>query len=225
MTNEQQPTPQHPEGLTLAQEVVANELFEIGAIKFGAFRLKLHEKNPDAPLSPYYVDLRILPRYPSVLSDAADMYKALVKFNAHGFDTCLGIPDAANPLATAFALKTETPQIYMRKAEKTGHGISGLFMTPFEPEEQVLLIDDLVTKADSKLETIEALKEVGLKVADVVVLVDREQGGAKQLADAGYNLLAVFQFSQLLDFYHRTGQIDDAKYQEAKAYLEASQKS
>lgn len=92
-------------------------------------------------------------------------------------------------------------------------------MTPFFKGENVLLIDDLVTRADSKLETITILENAGLKVSDVVVLVDREQGGAKQLAEAGYKLHAAFRFSQLLDYYHRVGCIDNAKYQEAINYL------
>ena len=211
----------HSEGLTESQEALALSLFEIGAIKFGAFRLKLHEKNPEAPLSPYYVDLRVLPRHPRVMREVAQVYAEMAK-DAQIYDSCLGIPDAANPLATAFSLETETPQIYLRKEEKTGHGIDGSFMTPFNQGETVLLIDDLVTKADSKLETINVLKNAGLKVSDVLVLVDREQGGAKQLSDAGYHLHAAFLFSKLLDFYHRVGKIDDAKYQEAVNYLAAN---
>ena len=211
----------HVEGLTETQESLALSLFGIGAIKFGAFRLKLHEKNPDAPLSPYYVGLRVLPRYPRVMREVSRVYAEMAK-DAKKYDSCLGIPDAANPLATAFSLETETPQIYLRKEEKTGHGIDGSFMTPFNQGETVLLIDDLVTKADSKLETINVLKNAGLKVSDVLVLVDREQGGVKQLADAGYNLHSAFLFSKLLDFYHRLGKIDDAKYQEAVNYLAAN---
>lgn len=212
----------HPEGLTESQEKLALSLFEISAIKFGAFRLKLHEKNPEAPLSPYYIDLRVLPRYPQVLREVAKVYAELAP-NAAPYDTCLGIPDAANPLATAFALETGTPQIYLRKEEKVGHGLGGSFMTPFSAGERVLLIDDLVTRADSKLEAIAILENVGLKVSDVVVLVDHEQGGAKQLVEAGYRLHAAFRFSQLLDLYHRHGKIDNAKYKEARDYLAASQ--
>ncbi|MDP3998075.1 MAG: hypothetical protein Q8P89_00460 [bacterium] len=211
----------HPEGLTVPQESLALSLFDIGAIKFGAFRLKLHEKNPEAPLSPYYVDLRVLPRYPKVMREVAKVYSGLAKA-AKKYDSCLGIPDAANPLATAFSLETETPQIYLRKEEKVGHGIGGSFMTPFNPGETVLLIDDLVTKADSKLETIKVLENAGLKVNDVLVLVDREQGGAKQLADAGYILHSALRFSKLLDFYHRFGTIDAQKHQEAHSYLTAN---
>lgn len=174
MAREFDNNPEHPEGLTEQQEALAVALFDFDAIKFGSFRLKLHEKNPGAPLSPYYVDLRVLPRHPGWLKVTAEIFAKLAE-HAQLYDSCLGIPDAANPLATAFALETGTPQIYMRKAEKTGHGIGGLFMTPFAPGERVLLIDDLVTKADSKLETIAVLKEAGLEVSDVVVLVDREQ--------------------------------------------------
>lgn len=210
--------PQHPEGLTTEQETLANSLFEIGAIKFGAFRLKLHERNPEAPLSPYYVDLRVLPRYPNVMRQAAQTY-AQVAQRAGEYDVVLGIPEAGNPLATAFSLETGTPQIYLRKEEKTGHGIAGNFMTPINRGETVLLLDDLVTQADSKLDAIRTLENSGLVVRDVAVLVDREQGGAKQLADAGYRLHAAFKFSKLLDYYHRVGEIDEAKYKEAKDYM------
>ena len=34
---------------------VARALFDEGAVKFGAFRLKLHDEHPDAPLSPIYL--------------------------------------------------------------------------------------------------------------------------------------------------------------------------
>lgn len=220
-TKEAKSAPVHPEGLSEFQERLALSLFEIGAIKFGAFHLDLHEKNPDAPLSPYYIDLRILPRYPQVMWEVAKVYADLAK-GATPYDSCLGVPDAANPLATAFALETKTPQIYLRKQEKMGHGVPGIFMTPFNPGENVLLIDDLVTRADSKLEAIATLEEAGLKVSDVVVLVDREQGGREQLAKAGYQLHAALRLSQLLDFYHRVGRIDPAKYQEAKNYLAAN---
>ena len=40
------------EGLTNSQKQVANRIYDREAVKFGAFKLKLHEKNPDAPLSP-----------------------------------------------------------------------------------------------------------------------------------------------------------------------------
>jgi len=40
------------------QKKVAKMIYERGAFKFGEFKLKLHEKNPDALLSPFYLNLR-----------------------------------------------------------------------------------------------------------------------------------------------------------------------
>ncbi len=41
-----------------AQERLAERLFNEDVIKFGGFKLKLHEKNPEAPLSPIFFNLR-----------------------------------------------------------------------------------------------------------------------------------------------------------------------
>ena len=54
---------------------VADTLFDLGVIKFGAFRLKLHEKNPDAPLSPIYVNLRLLRSYPDAMKGVVEIFR------------------------------------------------------------------------------------------------------------------------------------------------------
>ena len=41
-----------------AQERLAERLYEEEVIKFGNFKLKLHGKNPEAPLSPIFFNLR-----------------------------------------------------------------------------------------------------------------------------------------------------------------------
>ena len=51
----------------------------------------------------------------------------------------------------------------------------------FQPGEHVVVIDDIVTDGASKLEAIEPLEAAGLVVEDLVVLVDREQGGRERL--------------------------------------------
>ena len=63
----------------------------------------------------------------------------------------------------------------------------------------MVVLDDLVTTGGSKLEAMAPLLEAGLKVKDVVVLVDREQGGAEELAAHGLSLHAALTLSQLLD--------------------------
>jgi orotate phosphoribosyltransferase len=80
-----------------------------------------------------------------------------------------------------------------------------------------------VTHADSKLEAIRVLEDNGLKVRDVAVLIDREQGAPEQLAAAGYTLHAALRLGQLLDYWRDSSAIDEATYERVRAYQSANQ--
>lgn len=198
---------------------LALDLFEAGAIRFGEFRLKLHNKYPNAPRSPYYIDLRILQSYPKLIEKVAE---ALVdKIHSLGLEPDLvsGIPAAGVPIATLTSFITGIPMITLRKKKKT-HGISTRIMGVYRPGQKVLVIDDLVTKAHTKLEAIGALIENELMVKELLVLIDREQGGKQKLEDEGYNLRAVFPVTELMELYLEQEKIDREKYDKIMEYLE-----
>ncbi len=191
-------------------------LFNCGAVKFGEFRLKLHEKNPDAPLSPVYIDLRVLRSFPSILQMAASALRELtseLKYNRYA-----DVPTAATPIVTIMSNISRTPMISPRMTDKT-HGLKGKIDGVFTLGQTVLLVDDLITKADSKLEAIAVLEENGLTVHDVAVLVDREQGGAQELTKRGYTCHSVFKLSGLVWFYLAKGLIDGATHDKVTTYL------
>ena len=108
------------------------------------------------------------------------------------------------------------------KTHGSGASIDGLLNS--DQGKRAVLIDDLVTRADSKLEAAAILVEKGIKVQDIVVLVDREQGGEKQLAEAGYKLHAALKMSQMLPFYDRVGRISQEVYQDSVQRLNALNK-
>ena len=208
---------QSMEVLSERQRILAGELLKTGAIKFGAFRLKLHEKQPDAPLSPIYVDLRVLQSYPEALDTAVAALAELIQNRLLKFSRYAGIPVAATPLVAVLSHVTRVPMITPREAKSHGSGetVNG----SFTPGETVLVIDDVVSRADSKLEAISVLESNGLIVRDVAVLVDREQGGALQLATAGYTLHAVLQLSRMLTYWQDTGAIDGATLEHVRRYF------
>ena len=200
-------------------EKLALQLFDIGAIKFGAFRLKLHEKRPDTPLSPIYIDLRILRSFPEVMDSVVDVFKELTM--GLKFDLYADVPTAATPIIAILSHITKVPMISPRKEEK-GRGITRKIDGIFEKGQIAVLIDDLITQADSKFEAIKVLEENSLVVKDVVVLVDREQGGPAQLEKAGYACHSAFKLTELLGFYLQCGKINRHEYDRTITYLKVA---
>jgi orotate phosphoribosyltransferase len=205
------------ETLSEKQRAFADALLASGAVKFGTFRLKLHETWPDAPLSPIYLDLRVLQSYPDALDAAVAALEELIAASGLNFTRYAGIPLAATPLVAVLSHLTRIPMITPR--ERKTHGTADTINGAFAPGETVLVIDDVVSSAGSKLEAIRVLEANGLVVRDVAVLVDREQGGCEQLAASGYTLHAAVRLSQLLNHWRATGGMDDATLERIRAYL------
>ncbi len=170
------------------------KLFQIGCIQFGNFTLKSGIK------SPVYIDLRILVSYPKILKLIAKEYaKVLKKID---YNRIAAVPYAALPLAAAVSFLLNKPWIYTRKEVKD-YGTKRPIEGQYKKGEKIVLIDDLITTGDSKLEVIQPLKNEGLKINDIVVLVDREQGGKEQLTKRGYRLYSVFKFSEMLKILYK----------------------
>jgi uridine monophosphate synthetase len=192
-------------------------LAEAGAIKFGDFTLASGKK------SPIYVDLRLLASYPNLLRQVALAYAKVLRREvaldpASSVLRLAAIPYAALPIGTAVALEMGLPLIYPRKEVKD-HGTARQIEGEFQPGEQVVVLDDLITTGGSKLEAIAPLEAAGLKVQDVVVLIDREQGGREELAEAGYRLHAVLRLGEMLDTLVAAGRISAMQRDEVAAFL------
>lgn len=206
--------------MIIKSSVLANRLIEEGAIKFGAFKLKLHEKNPDAPLSPFYIDLRNAVRCPSFRPLITRAFLEKIQEDGLVFQRVADIPLSISPVVTEISNALNIGQLTLR-TEKKEHGLKAMVLGEYKPGETVLICDDLITGADSKLEAIECTQSTGLAVKDILVLIDRDQGGSQKLAEAGYKLHAIFNWRALCQYYFEKGYIDKAKYDEIFKYLGA----
>jgi uridine monophosphate synthetase len=193
---------------------LALTLADIGCVRFGDFTLRSGQR------SPIYIDLRLLVSHPSALRDVAQAYAQLLRPLA--FDRLVAIPYAALPIGTAVSLELGCPLIYPRKEIK-GYGTRRPVEGELQKGERVVVLDDLITTGASKLEIIAPLEELGLQVKDVVVLIDREQGGQKHLEEQGYHLHAVFGLGELLDILAQHDRISTAQRDEVKGFLAGSQ--
>ena len=189
-------------------------LHEIGAVKFGEFTLKSGIK------SPIYIDLRILISYPEILKlVSSEMIKLAKKLK---FDLIAGIPYTALPIATAMSLSEGWPMVYARKEVKD-YGTKKKIEGVYKEGDTALIIDDLITTGASKFETVEPFKASGLKIKDFIVLIDREQGGARQLREKGYNLHSVLGINELLDILNTEEKISHSDYERSKKFIAEAQ--
>jgi uridine monophosphate synthetase len=177
---------------------LAGLLLEAGCVRFGDFVLKSGRR------SPIYIDLRVLVSSPRALARVAAMYAGLVRKLT--FQRIAGIPYAGLPIATAVGMVGDWPMIYPR-AEVKGHGTKSAIEGRFDLGDVVALVDDVATTGGAKLEALEKLRQAGLLVRDVVVLVDLESGAADTLAAHGMRLHSVARVSQLLAIWRAHGHV------------------
>jgi len=84
----------------------------------------------------------------------------------------------------------------VRKAAKE-YATEGLIEGVFEAGERVLVIEDVVTTGGALLAAIEALRVAELVVEHALCVLDRDEGGAEALSDAGVRLDSLFRRADL----------------------------
>ncbi len=185
--------------MTERHRALVDGLFDRGCVRFGEFRLK------SGIMSPIYLDLRRLVAFPDLLTLAARAYAEVMA--TLDFDQIAALPYAAMPLGTAVSLLTGKPMLYPRREAKD-YGTQAVIEGVFEPGQKALVLDDVATRGDSKVEAFARLEGAGLVVNDVLVLIDREGGARELMAQHGKSMHAVFGLRELVRCWVASGRID-----------------
>ena len=176
------------------------ECYKLGIIKFGRFTLKSGIE------SPFYVDLRPLASDPKILKKLANYLLEMLPLD--NFDIICGVPYAALPMATAMSLESYLPLIIKRKEAKS-YGTKKLIEGIYEKGQNCLLVEDVITSGKSLVETIEEVENEGIKVSDIVVVLDRQQGGKEKLEAKGYKVHSLLNISEVVEILRAVNYIDD----------------
>lgn len=190
-----------------AKRDVALSLHKYGILQFGEFKLK------SGLISPFYIDMRIVQSFPEALHSITAIYAELLADLPQDIKLA-GIPEAGIPLATAVGYETRRPLIQPRAKVKE-HGRGRLIEGDWKPGDKVAIIDDLVAKGDSKIESIDRFKECDLEVVGFYLLLDREMGGKEIVENAGYKLEAAMTITEALDILLSEGKLDQESYDKA----------
>lgn len=208
---------------------LADILLDIGAIQFGEFRLKLHQGQPDAPLSPIYINPRTPdhPTHPgpvdtSTLRLIGSCLAEVVWANRLRFDYVVGIPVAGDPLADELLRQLgHSQRLHLGKqifADGSSR-IDTILEDNFPISSSVLLVDNVITSANSADEALAVCDAVGLDVHHLLVLVDRQQGGSARLNAMGIKTYTVFTLYELLRHYVTSGKLSPDKAAEVVRYI------
>jgi orotate phosphoribosyltransferase len=189
-------------------------LVKTGATKFGLFKLS------SGKLSPYYIDLRMIPGDPKALETVIEIYETMArsKIGVTSFDRIAGVPTAGVPYASILAYTLSKPFLYVRTETKT-HGGERRVEGQLLPGERVALVDDLITTGKNTLQAAEAIRAEGGQVEDVIVLIDRQEGGAAALAQAQLKLCAFTTVTRIARHLHESGVIEDDQYKAILAQI------
>jgi orotate phosphoribosyltransferase len=107
-----------------------------------------------------------------------------------------GLTLGADPIATAAAfasyLKGTPLEAFVVRKEPKRYGTMRQIEGCVEAPDPVVILEDVLTTGGSARKAVEAARREGLKVLAVLVLLDRQEGGAEAIKALGLPLYSIF---------------------------------
>ena len=179
-------------------------LFENKIVQFGDFTLASGKK------SSYYVDLRLVPSYPHEFRRMVKhLQNEIIKdIGLDGFDSFVSVPTGGLVIASALAIETVKPLIYVRSKPKD-YGTTKSIEGKIREGLKVLMIDDVATTGGSVLNGIKSLQDAKIKIEDAYVIVNRMEGAEWALKEQGVTLHSITNVLQIAKSLHEQNFIGD----------------
>ncbi|MFH0810668.1 MAG: phosphoribosyltransferase family protein [Pseudomonadota bacterium] len=164
--------------------------------------------------SPYYIDCKQVTLVPRGMRLIGELFFEEISALAPG--AVGGVVTGASPVTDAIVYTSELQNkpirgFYVRKDPKK-HGTERLVEGINENETaQVVIVDDVITSGGSILAGIEKLLAFDrhIEIQRIIVLVDRQEGGAELLRSKGFQFSAFFTKSELRDAYSERKTFED----------------
>ena len=189
-------------------------LYQNSIIKFGDFTLASGKK------SSYYVDLRLVSSYPIEFRKMVKYLKNKIGQNIRldNFDSIVSVPTGGLVIASALAIETVKPLIYVRSKPKD-YGTSKSVEGKIHDDMKVVMIDDVATTGGSVVNAIKSLKEVNITVKDAYVIVNRMEGADEALLEFGVKMHSILNILQITEALFEQNIIDASVLEKVKKQI------
>jgi orotate phosphoribosyltransferase len=168
------------------REALARDLVATSYLK-GDFVLRSGKR------SDRYFDKFLFETDPSLLKRIGAQLAALVPKETQR----LAAPElGAVLLGGAVSMETGLPLMLVRKEPK-GYGTGKQLEGRFAPDERVTVIEDVVTTGGDSLRSVQVLRDAGLDVIHLVVVLDRGEGGEDNIREARIPYSPLFRIQDL----------------------------
>ena len=172
-------------------------------IKFGDFTLASGKS------SSYYVDLRLVPSYPHEFRMMVKHLENQITedIGLDNFESIVSVPTGGLVIASALAIETVKPLIYVRSKPKN-YGTSKSVEGKIHDGMKVVMIDDVATTGGSVVNAIKSLTDVNIPVKDAYVIVDRMEGANEAFAELGVKMHSILNILQITEILYEQKMID-----------------
>ncbi|MEL6499407.1 MAG: orotate phosphoribosyltransferase [Planctomycetota bacterium] len=145
--------------------------------------------------SSYYLDKYLFSTRPEILGPVADLFaETIERIEAEAgatADRLAGAELGGIPLVTATALRLDRPCVFIRN-QKKDYGTAKQLEGKLEAGERVMLLEDVATTAGQAIEACGTIAETGASVMAAIAVIDRLEGAAQNMAEAGIRFERLF---------------------------------
>ena len=189
----------------------ATFLYKNDIIKFGSFTLASGKD------SSYYIDLRLVPSFPHEFRKMIKNLQNLIieKIDLDDFESLASVPTGGLVVTSALAIEIVKPLIYVRNKPKE-HGTTKSIEGKTSAGMKVVMVDDVITTGTSVLNGIKQLKESGLSVSDVFVIINRLEGADKEFSDIGVRIHQLTDILEITNILFQEKLIDEEILEKVK---------
>ena len=160
--------------------------------------------------SPIYCDNRITMSYPTVRRAIAKGLAAVIKTTYPEVEVIAGTATAGIPHAAWVAELLDLPMVYIRSKAKE-HGKGNQIEGRIQPNQKMVVIEDLLSTGGSVLDACEAAKREGADVLGVAAIFTYELPQVQENFDqAGLSYVTLTNYTALIESALETGAIQES---------------